>query len=219
MTQRRTGEARRGPAAVRAAVSVALVVGDEMTTRRARTALAADRFEVEPTTLELLGSRAGAELTAVVLACEQIASGGSPAIEAARALAPRAALVVVCPDGDPRAVRAAVAAGADAYVREADLDATLAAAVRAAARGLLCVPADARDVLGRPAFSHREKQVLQLVARGLTNAEIADRLYLAESTVKSHLSSAFRKLGVRSRKQAAAIVVDPHSGLNLQVLD
>jgi DNA-binding NarL/FixJ family response regulator len=44
---------------------------------------------------------------------------------------------------------------------------------------------------------------------GFTNAGIAKKLFLAESTVKSHLSSAFTKLGVRSRHEAAALLSDP----------
>jgi DNA-binding NarL/FixJ family response regulator len=46
------------------------------------------------------------------------------------------------------------------------------------------------------------------MAVGLTNAQIADRLGLSESTVKSHLSSAFTKLGVASRAEAAALIRD-----------
>ena len=71
------------------------------------------------------------------------------------------------------------------------------------------------DQVERPVFSFREKQVLELVARGFTNGEIAMQLFLAESTVKSHLSSSFRKLGINSRKEAAAIVLDPENGLGL----
>jgi predicted transcriptional regulator len=56
------------------------------------------------------------------------------------------------------------------------------------------------------------------VAAGLTNGEIADSLFLSESTVKSHLSSAFAKLGVRSRKEAAALVLDPEQGLGAGLL-
>ena len=82
--------------------------------------------------------------------------------------------------------------------------------IRAVMCGQLCIPQEMRHHFQRPAFSFREKQVLQLVARGMTNGEIAHALYLAESTVKSHLSSSFRKLGVGSRKEAAAIVLDGH---------
>ena len=65
-----------------------------------------------------------------------------------------------------------------------------------------------RASVERPTFSHRERQVLTFVSRGLTNAEIADELFLAESTIKSHLSSAFAKFGVRSRREAAALFLE-----------
>ena len=64
----------------------------------------------------------------------------------------------------------------------------------------------------------REKQVLALVVMGMSNAEIAGKLFLAESTVKSHLSSAFSKLGVRSRNEAAATILDPNSGVGTGIL-
>ena len=47
-------------------------------------------------------------------------------------------------------------------------------------------------------------EVLQQVAEGLSNREIANQLYLAESTVKSHLNTVYRKLGVKNRTQAVA---------------
>ena len=71
------------------------------------------------------------------------------------------------------------------------------------------VPADVRRQAVPPAFSHRERQVLDLAVRGMTNTQIAGELYLAESTVKSHLSACFRKLGVSSRAEAAAALGVP----------
>ena len=53
------------------------------------------------------------------------------------------------------------------------------------------------------------------MARGLTNREIADRLFLAESTVKTHVGSIFGKLGVKSRSEAAALVLDPDAKLGV----
>jgi DNA-binding NarL/FixJ family response regulator len=57
-----------------------------------------------------------------------------------------------------------------------------------------------------------------MVVRGLTNRQIAHELFLAESTVKTHLSSAFSKLNTRSRAEAAAIILDPDEGLGDSIL-
>ena len=70
----------------------------------------------------------------------------------------------------------------------------------------------------RPALSAREKQVLALVVMGYMNCEIAERLFLAQSTVKSHLGSAYAKLGVRSRHEAAELILDPVGGLSTGIL-
>jgi DNA-binding NarL/FixJ family response regulator len=55
-------------------------------------------------------------------------------------------------------------------------------------------------------LSHRQLEVLKLVAEGLTNAQIARQLYLSESTVKQHLRAGYKVLGVRSRTQASALL-------------
>jgi DNA-binding NarL/FixJ family response regulator len=123
-------------------------------------------------------------------------------------LARHARLVVVSPATDACGVRRALDAGADGVVFEAELDHTLAASIIAVAAGQAAVPRRLRQGLQKPAFSHREREVLGHVAAGLTNSEIAEALFLSESTVKSHLSTAFAKLGVRSRKEAAAVVLD-----------
>ena len=89
--------------------------------------------------------------------------------------------------------------------------------LQAASVGLVAVPCDLRDHVTRPVLSHREKQILTLVAAGATNSEIAERLYLAESTVKNHLSSVFVKLGVRSRAEAATAALDQADALLEQI--
>jgi DNA-binding NarL/FixJ family response regulator len=59
---------------------------------------------------------------------------------------------------------------------------------------------------GLTALSERERQVAELAAAGLTNREIAARLYLSARTVEAHLGRVFGKLGVRSRVDVAALV-------------
>lgn len=118
------------------------------------------------------------------------------------------AIVAVAPMSTGTGVRRALDAGADAIVFDSELESTLAVAVRAVASGQSVVPRKLRASVERPAFSHRERQVLSFVSRGLTNAQIAEKLFLSESTIKSHLSSAFAKFGVRSRKEAAALFLE-----------
>jgi DNA-binding NarL/FixJ family response regulator len=122
-------------------------------------------------------------------------------------------VVAVSPPCGPLGVRRAVRAGADSLVLEQELEDALAPAVRAVAAGLNVLPADLRNAADDLAFSHRERQVLRLAIQGSTNGEIAAELFLAESTVKSHLSSAYRKLGANGRKEAASLILDPDEGL------
>jgi DNA-binding NarL/FixJ family response regulator len=57
-------------------------------------------------------------------------------------------------------------------------------------------------------LSDREKKILQLMAQGLDNKEIAKTLYIAEQTVKNHVSIIYSKLGVRDRVQASRLVIE-----------
>lgn len=129
------------------------------------------------------------------------------------------AIVVVSQPSPGTGVRRALDAGADAIVFEPLIESALAITVLAVVNGQLAVPRNLRASVERPAFSHRERQVLAFVARGLTNAEIANNLFLSESTIKSHLSSAFTKLGVRSRKEAAALFRDRQQAMSLGLGD
>jgi DNA-binding NarL/FixJ family response regulator len=123
---------------------------------------------------------------------------------------PRSRVVAVVPASDRDAVRGAVLAGADGVVVAADLPATLPVTVRAVWAGQTAVPSVARAVLETADLSQREREVLDLVAAGLSNAQIADRLCVTEHTVKSHLGAVFTKLGVHSRSEAIAAHAQGH---------
>ena len=109
----------------------------------------------------------------------------------------------------------AVEAGATGYLLKDTPRPDLVSAIRAAARGetVLGPTVAGRLVsrLRRPAaepLSARETEVLALVARGQTNAEIGRALYISEATVKTHLLRAFGKLGVSDRTAAVTTAIE-----------
>jgi DNA-binding NarL/FixJ family response regulator len=103
----------------------------------------------------------------------------------------------------------AVEAGAAGYLLKDASRAELAGAIRAAARGeTVLAPSVASRLIKRvrnpaaPSLSSREVEVLALVAKGMTNAEIGQSLHIAEATVKTHLLRTFGKLDVSDRTAA-----------------
>jgi DNA-binding NarL/FixJ family response regulator len=117
-------------------------------------------------------------------------------------------------------VYAAVRAGASGFLLKDVRPDDLVDAIRLVAEGnALLGPTVTRRLLehfadGEPgttrigALTEREQEILQLVAQGLSNAEVAAKLFLSEATVKSHVSSILRKLGVRDRVQAVIAAYD-----------
>jgi DNA-binding NarL/FixJ family response regulator len=119
---------------------------------------------------------------------------------------------------------AALRAGASGFLLKDVRPADLAEAIRVVAAGdALLAPTATRRLLDRflvtdltPAASAgslerltgREREVLALLARGASNAEIADRLTVTEATVKTHVSAILRKLEVRDRVQAVVLAYD-----------
>jgi DNA-binding NarL/FixJ family response regulator len=118
----------------------------------------------------------------------------------------QASITVIC-SADRERPQALLWAGVDGIIFDPGADAVVGPAVRTVLRGYVTVPRALRAALQPPALTRRERQMLELVVEGLTNREIAERLYLAESTVKRHLSSTFKRLGVSSRREAAAAVL------------
>jgi DNA-binding NarL/FixJ family response regulator len=123
-------------------------------------------------------------------------------------------LVLTTYDTDTDIVRA-VEAGAAGYLLKDAGRRALGDAVRAAARGetVLAPPVAAKLVtrmrLPSPeALTAREIEVLILVARGLTNADIGRSLFIGEATVKTHLLRAFGKLGVGDRTAAVTVAIE-----------
>jgi DNA-binding NarL/FixJ family response regulator len=199
-------------------LSVSVIAEDSITARRIGSVLSAGGMLV-------LDGRGHGDVRAaapspdvVILACDVSRTESLSELRSLRRQVGDAGIVVVGLGGRSGNVREALNVGADGFLTEAELEASLPAVVHAVALGHVSVPRSLRRCVARPAFSHRERQVLALVVQGLQNRQIAARLFLAESTVKSHLASSFTKLGVRSRKEAAALLLDPDEGLHALVL-
>jgi DNA-binding NarL/FixJ family response regulator len=134
---------------------------------------------------------------------------------------PSARCIVLTAYDDDAAILAAVVAGAAGYVRKTVSGTALVDGIRVvgAGRSLLdpgLVERVTRDLRhatdGDPrlmGLSERERDVLTLIADGLTNREIAARLSLADKTVKNYVSNLLSKLGLHSRTQAAVLRAAP----------
>ncbi|WP_326554043.1 response regulator transcription factor [Micromonospora sp. NBC_01813] len=158
---------------------------------------------------------------------------GLAALREIRRLAPAVQVVVLTTFGEDGYVAQALADGAAGFLLKESAAEELAYAVRAAATGNAYLsPKITRQVLnrlpaatGRPKedlakadlLSDREREVLVLLAQGLSNAEIGQRLFVSEGTVKTHVYRVFAKLGCENRVQAAMLaqragLLEPHSG-------
>ncbi len=148
----------------------------------------------------------------------QVVRGRPATVALAAAQHPGAALLALAEDPGRGPVTALLDAGAHGVALAGASPAVLAAAVEAVVAGLVVVPRAARAAVRRPVFTARQKQVLSLLVLGSSNADIASRLFLSESTVKMHLSAIFALLGVRSRKEAVDAILDPAAGLGTGIL-
>ncbi|WP_168627051.1 response regulator transcription factor [Cryobacterium sp. BB307] len=135
-----------------------------------------------------------------------------------------AVLVLTMLEGDD-SIFAALRAGARGYLLKGADRSEIERSIAAAARGeVVFSPAIAERVLsffaggGKPdarpfrALTAREHEVLDLVARGLTNAEVARRLFVSDKTVRNHVSNVFAKLQVTGRAEAVARARDAGLG-------
>ena len=153
----------------------------------------------------------------VVLMDLQLPDGsGIDATRGVLAQVPGTLVVVLTMTGDEDAVTAALAAGARGYLLKGADRAAIIGAIAAAYRGEVILGAGVADrILAQfasgaakfvplPELTAREREVLGLVAQGLTNQAIAARLVVSPKTVRNHVSNVLMKLQVASRAEAGA---------------
>ncbi len=143
---------------------------------------------------------------------------GVAAIPRLRALRPSMAVVVLTASAAEHVMVAAIEAGVAGFVSKTRGLGELTAAVRAAAAGEAVVSPEmlsrllprlqrGRAGVARVTLTEREREVLALVAEGLTNAAIAERLTVSVHTVRNHVANLSAKLGASSKLEALAIAV------------
>ncbi len=137
---------------------------------------------------------------------------GVAVVEALRAVSPTARVIVLSAfDADDDVLRA-IQAGAAGYLLKMASPTELADAIAQVHRGQTALPPRVATKLashvGRPRLTDRQDEVLQLIARGMTNQEIGQHLNIVEGTVKAHVKSILEKLGARDRTQALCIALE-----------
>jgi DNA-binding NarL/FixJ family response regulator len=197
-----------------------LIVDDHPVVREGVRAMLAAEADIE------VAGQAGSGAEAVAFArarpCDVIlmdlrmpGTDGVAATSEILAADPSARVVVLTTYETDADILRAVEAGAAGYLLKDAPRADVANAIRAAARGetVLAPSVAARLVTHvrrpqRESLSARETEVLRLVARGLTNADIGRRLFISEATVKTHLLRLFAKLGVTDRTAAVTTAIE-----------
>ncbi|WP_322815487.1 response regulator transcription factor [Chloroflexus sp.] len=148
-----------------------------------------------------------------VIVMDVLMPGGIDGIETTRQLKrliPHTHIIILSGYADDARVIGALRAGAITYIEKESQPEQLLEAIRGAMTGkAVLAPAlmqrilEAQTSKAADTLTEREREVLKLVAEGLTNAEIASRLTVSEETVKTHVASILRKLGLAHRTQAA----------------
>ena len=202
-----------------------LVVDDHKVVRRGLVALLARQpgFQVVAeagTAAQALEAARTCHPDLVVMDARLPDGSGIAACREIRAAQPATRVVILTGYADQQAVVGSIVAGASGYLLKQSRGRDLVAALEAVGRGeSLLDPAVTEPVLERlrctpggtsseklAALTPRERQILERIAEGKTNKQIAAELYLSDKTIKNHVSALLAKLHLRRRAQAAAVV-------------
>lgn len=207
-----------------------LVADDEPMFRAGARAILASDPDIE-VVAEAADGRQAVELTrrhqpdVALLDIRMPTMDGLSAAAELRLVAPRTAVVMLTTFGEERYVAGALAAGASGFLLKAADPRELVTGIRAAAAGAAYLsPRVARRVIAElgagqltrgvaarekvTVLTDRERDVLALLGAGLSNAEIGQRLFLVEGTVKTYVSAILTRLQVKNRVQAAIVAYE-----------
>lgn len=174
------------------------------------------RTALEERTRVYLGRQAPRELEgspASVVHCVDSTEGLSEGISRIQNQWPDASILVFSVNADLSLAQAALQRGARGFIHAGMTPEQVVRAVEVAAQGQLVAPRELLEHLlyqespvDLNVLTARQQEILELVVEGLSNAEIAQRLYLSESTVKQHLRAGYKLLGVKNRSEAARLI-------------
>ena len=136
---------------------------------------------------------------------------GIDALVAIRSEAPKARVIMLTTFEGDAEIRRALQAGAQGYVLKSMPPRKLVEIIRKVHAGVKCIPteiaAQLAEHMGEEVLTKREIEVLQRVADGKRNREIAELLFISEETVKGHVKHIIEKLGAKDRTEAVSIAV------------
>ena len=205
-----------GRAETRRSIKV-MVVDDHAAVRRGTELLLRDAgFVVVPGTGDVEEARAAIRESVPAVVVLDMRLAGRSGVHLSEVLArehPTLGILLYTGVAEAGALRQALSSPANGVLLKAAPPDELVAAVERVARGLRYVDASLQAVASQPAavrLSSREREVLQLIANGLSGEAVADILYLSGDTVRTHVRNAVAKLGASSRAHAVAIAL--HTG-------
>lgn len=154
------------------------------------------------------------ETPSAVVLCSDDVEGVPGAVRRVRELYADGPILVFGLSLDLRLARTALRSGARGFIHAGMSPSQVLRAVGVAVRGELVAPRGLLEYLMTPPedradlsmLSVRQREILEFVVEGMSNAQIAERLYLSESTIKQHLRAAYKLLRVNNRTEAANLI-------------
>ena len=152
------------------------------------------------------------EMPSSIIFCSNETEDIALEVKRLREIAPHVPILIFVLQVDLQIGRAALQAGVSGFIHSGMQPAQIVNAVSLASAGEVVIPKELLRGLveeetptGTAALTSRQREILALVAEGLTNAQIAQRLHLSEFTIKQHLRHAYKLLKVRNRTEAARL--------------
>ena len=147
----------------------------------------------------------------VLLDVEMPGMGAKKAMETMLGNSPSPRVIIVTMHDDPGLVRELIGLGASAYLVKSatieELHTAVHTAASSPARDVIIRPETLRNPAAADGISGRELEVLLMVARGMSNQQIAVSLHLSEATIKRHLANIYPRIGVSSRGEAVRMAL------------